>query len=151
MPTFRRLTDQYWPIYGGYQDERSTNEVNQNVSLLYGGFIFSWGKWVQEIEQDPEHYYTGEEFALALRSYTSGYDIYLPTKILAWHRIHPETPAKHINTFKNHHEKHTVAVNRLKMLVEQNGDLGKYNLGDKRSLQDYEKFANINFKDREVL
>jgi hypothetical protein len=151
VPTFRHLTDQYWPVYGGYQDERSTNGVNQNVSLLYGGFIFSWGKWIQEVEQDPEHYYTGEEFAIALRSYTSGYDIYLPTKILAWHRIHPETPAKHINTFSNHHEKHNIAVNKLKMLIEQNGDLGKYNLGNKRSLQDYENFAKINFKTREVL
>ncbi len=37
------------------------------------------------------------------------------------------------------------------MLIEQNGDLGKYNLGNKRSLQDYENFAKINFKTREVL
>jgi len=150
IPTFRELTAQYWPVYGGYVNEKPTGGVNKNVALLYGGFIFSWGKWVKEIEQDPNHYYTGEEFALALRSFTSGYDIFLPTQTLAWHRAHPKTPAKHYNSFDDNNIYHNLAMERLKMLVEQEGDLGKYNIGNKRTLQDYEKFAGINFKTLEV-
>ena len=150
IPTIRELTAQYWPMYGGYTNIKPTNGVNRRVALLYGGFIFSWGKWVKEIEQDPEHYYTGEEFALAVRSFTKGYDIYMPTQILAWHRAHFKTPDKHYNTFENQSDKHEHAMVRLKMLIERSGNLGKYDIGDKRTLAEFEELAGINFKTLEV-
>ena len=51
-------------------------------------FVFTSGEWNKTIMQDPEHYYSGEEFALTLRSYTHGYDLFTPDEIVVWHRCH---------------------------------------------------------------
>lgn len=153
IPLFRDITDEYWPVYGGYSNVRSTEFKPVNVKILYGGFIFSEIKWIKEIEQDPEHYYTGEEFALAIRSYTHGYDIYTPSHVIAWHRCHFIPLPKH---YTNNPEQigssmHRKAMVRLKYLIEGTGDLGKYSIGKERTIEDYGKFAGIDFKSKKLL
>jgi hypothetical protein len=152
IPKFTQITDEYWPVYGGYGNEQNIGFIPQNVIILYGGFVFSEGNWVVEVKQDPEHYYTGEEFALTIRSYTKGYDIYTPSQIVAWHRSHNSVPKKHYNNNPEEiaHKKHKYAVNRLKILVE-GGDLGEYGAGSIRTIEDYENFAKINFKNKLIL
>lgn len=151
IPIMKGFTEQYWPIYGGYENQQNTGFKNINVPLLYGGFIFSDGHWVREVEQDPLHYYTGEEFALAVRSYTKGYDIYLPKHIVSWHRVHPGPNKKHFNTFPEEFasRRHAVAMGRLKKLFEGE-DLGKYGLGTERTLEQYEEFAGVDFKTKQL-
>lgn len=152
-PKFEYITDEYWPSYGGYSNEQHTGYKPSSVIILYGGFVFSEGSWVVEIKQDPEHYYTGEELALTVRSYTKGYDIFTPSHIVAWHRAHPKTPKKHFNN--NPEEialtKHRHAINRLKMLIEGTGDLGEYGVGNVRTVDQYAEFAKIDFKTKTVL
>jgi hypothetical protein len=152
IPKIERITTEYWPAYGGYGNEQHTNFKSVNVILLYGGFIFSEGRWIIEVEQDPEHYYTGEEFALAIRSYTHGYDIYTTSQIVAWHRAHPITPKKHYNN--NPEEisikKHRHAIERLRMLVEGE-DLGKYGPGNVRTIKQYGEFARIDFTNKTLM
>jgi hypothetical protein len=152
IPKIERITTEYWPAYGGYGNEQHTNFKSVNAILLYGGFIFSEGKWIIEVEQDPEHYYTGEEFALAIRSYTHGYDIYTPSQIVAWHRAHPVAPKKHYNN--NPEEisigRHRHAMERLRMLVEKE-DLGKYGFGTIRTIEQYGEFARIDFPNKTLM
>ena len=152
IPKIERITTEYWPAYGGYGNEQHTNFKSVNAILLYGGFIFSEGKWIIEVEQDPEHYYTGEEFALAIRSYTHGYDIYTTSQIVAWHRAHPVAPKKHYNN--NPEEisigRHRHAMERLRMLVEKE-DLGKYGFGTIRTIEQYGEFARIDFPNKTLI
>ena len=152
IPKIERITTEYWPAYGGYGNEQHTNFKSVNAILLYGGFIFSEGKWIVEVEQDPEHYYTGEEFALAIRSYTHGYDIYTTSQIVAWHRAHPVAPKKHYNN--NPEEisigRHRHAMERLRMLVEKE-DLGKYGFGTVRTIEQYGEFARIDFLNKTLM
>jgi hypothetical protein len=152
IPKIERITTEYWPAYGGYGNEQHTNFKSVNAILLYGGFIFSEGKWIVEVEQDPEHYYTGEEFALAIRSYTHGYDIYTTSQIVAWHRAHPVAPKKHYNN--NPEEisigRHRHAMERLRMLVEKE-DLGKYGFGTIRTIEQYGEFARIDFPNKTLI
>jgi len=152
-PKFEYITEEYWPSYGGYSNEQHTEFKSSSVIILYGGFVFTEGQWVVEVEQDPEHYYTGEEFALTIRSYTKGYDIFTPSQIIAWHRAHPVTPKKHYNTNPEEiaHTKHRHAVNRLKMLIEGNGDLGIYGTGNVRTVDQYAKFAGVDFKTKTII
>ena len=152
-PKFEYITGEYWPAYSGYSNEQHTGYKPSSVIILYGGFVFSEGSWVVEVKQDPEHYYTGEELALTIRSYTKGYDIFTPNHIVAWHRAHPKTPKKHFNN--NPEEialtKHRHAINRLKMLIEGTGDLGEYGVGNVRTVDQYAEFAKIDFKTKTVL
>ncbi len=151
IPKFESISSEYWPVHNGYSNEQFTNGENISVKILYGGFVFSSGEWIKEVEQDPEHYYTGEEFALTIRSFTYGYDIFTPTKILAWHRCHFNPLKKHYtnNSQEIGHSKHRHAMERLRRLIE-GGDLGKYGLGITRTLQEYEDFAGIDFKNRKL-
>jgi glycosyltransferase involved in cell wall biosynthesis len=118
--------------------------------FLSGQFIFTLGKWTEEVRQDPEHYYWGEEFALALRSYTHGYDFFLPDAFVAWHMEHVK------GTLRRHWEhgedvvaaKNAVAFDRLRKLAysedpEDARSLGRYGLGSVRSRAQFERFAGI--------
>jgi hypothetical protein len=151
-PKFEYITEEYWPVYGGYSNEQHTGFKPSSVIILYGGFVFTEGQWVVEVEQDPEHYYTGEEFALTIRSYTHGYDIFTSSQIIAWHRAHPSTPKKHYNNNPEEiaNGKHRHAIERLRMLIEGE-DLGKYGPGNVRSVEQYGKFANIDFKNKKLI
>jgi hypothetical protein len=147
VPTIKTITSDYWPIFNGYDDEMHTNNNPRNVSLLYAGFVFAQGNWITEVKNDPNHYYTGEEFALSIRSYTHGYDIFIPSQIMSWHLSRPN----HIHHFKvlDGNNNHNKAMEQLYKLIF-GGDLGEYGLGNKRTLQQYEEFAKINIKDRKI-
>jgi hypothetical protein len=155
IPKIQDITSEYWVVYGGYENEQHVQFNTKNVIILYGGFIFSEGQWIIDIEQDPEHYYTGEEFALTIRSYTHGYDIYTPSQIVAWHRAHTSASGikKHFsnNPVEIAEAKHRRAIERLIMLVEGNGDLGRYGSGNIRTVDQYAEFAGIDFKTRTII
>ena len=145
----RRIVNELWVEYGGYQHEVNTGFKNIKVPLLYGGFVFTEGNWVVEVEQDPEHYYTGEELALSIRSFTKGYDIYTPKQITIWHRNFSGNIAQCFKHWDIHgkiegSKKHQHAVNRLRMLVF-GGDLGKYGNGDVRTIEEFTEFSGIDF------
>ena len=148
IPTISEITNEYWPKFQGYTNEVSTNGINREVSILYCGFIFGKGDWIVDIKNDPEHYYTGEEFMLSLRAYTKGYNIYQPKEAVSWHRNNPNHKHHH-GIFEDHDSRHKHAMERLRMLIE-GGDLGEYGLGTERQLSDYENFAGINLKQRRV-
>lgn len=134
-----------WFDWGLVADSRPGR--NRFVS---GCFVFTHGIWTDEVRQDPEHYYWGEEFALSLRSYTHGYDFFLPDSIVAWHMEHVNSPPR------RHWEngsaviaaKNATAFERLRLLAyDRNSEgqvvLGRYGLGSRRSLDDYQRFAGI--------
>ena len=53
--------------------------------FLAAGFIFTVGKFVEEVGYDPELYFFGEEIAMTLRAFTHGYDLFHPNEVLVWH------------------------------------------------------------------
>lgn len=152
IPKFKRMSTEYWLEYVGYGDEKNINFTPTEIKILYGGFVFSSGEWVKEVEQDPEHYYTGEELALAIRSYTHGYSLYTPSQIVAWHRAHRKPLPKHYSIHEEEvgRQKHKHAMKRLYKLIHKE-DLGKYGLGTIRTLEEYENFAKLNFKLKQVV
>jgi hypothetical protein len=123
--------------------------------FVSGNFIFTLGSWTEEVRQDPEHYYWGEEFALTLRSYTHGFDLFLPEEIPAWHMEHLKgPPRRHWEHGRGVvAEKNRVAFDRLRKLVysddpREQKSLGRYGLGSRRSRLDYERYAGMNLRDK---
>jgi len=122
--------------------------------FLSGGFIFAGGLWTDEVRQDPDHYYWGEEFALTLRSYTHGYDFFLPDSIVAWHMEHATAPRRHWEHGSDVvSAKNRVAFDRLRRLAfsddpSEREALGRYGLGSRRTLADYERFAGIDLANK---
>jgi len=53
--------------------------------FLSGHFCFARAEWAKEIKHDPDIYFSGEELNLTVRSYTHGYDLFHPHKLVIWH------------------------------------------------------------------
>ncbi len=123
------------------------NHFPRRTRFLSGAFVFTLGQWNDEVRQDPEHFYTGEEFALALRSYTHGYDLFDPDQIVVWHRLHPEPNRKYWNDNEESatNARHGKAISRLRKLLngDPDNELGRYGLGNIRSLEDYRIFSGL--------
>ncbi len=118
--------------------------------FVNGGFVFTRGEWNVEVPQDPDHYYWGEEFGVTVRSFTWGYDLFLPNQPLVWHLDHRGAPPRR---HWEHGEavvrsRNTTAIERLRKLVYSDGSegLGPYGLGRARTLRDYEIYAGLDLK-----
>ncbi len=127
----------------------------RRTRFLSGCFVFAAGAWCDEVRQDPDHYYWGEEFALTLRSYTWGYDIFLPDSIVAWHMEHLKAPPRRHweHGPETVAERNRVALERLRKLAystdpADHASLGRFGLGSRRSLADYERFAGMDLENK---
>ncbi|EOD3493675.1 GlcNAc-transferase family protein [Cronobacter malonaticus] len=131
---------------------------------LAGGFIFADGSFVKEVPNDPLIFFAGEEIAMAVRAWTSGYDIYCPHKILLWHfygrRQHPKVWGDHSNQAKETGsvtlawwERDRVAKQRVRTLLgleQPPCEMGKYGLGTTRDFYSFEQAIGVNFRQRSV-
>jgi len=121
---------------------------------LSAHFIFTEGKWCKEVPYDPYLYFHGEEISLAVRSYTHGYDLFHPVVPFIWHHYTREGNKKHWDDHNNWPELNNVAYKRVKILLGVDGEnpnqieWGKYGLGKKRTLEEFERFAGVEFKTR---
>ncbi|MCI1680714.1 MAG: UDP-N-acetylglucosamine-transferase [Ewingella americana] len=129
---------------------------------LAGGFIFADGTFARDVPNDPEIFFMGEEIAMAARTFTHGYDIYAPHRILLWHfytrKEHSKVWGDHSNEAKKNGavemawwERDKVAKSRVRKLLgaaDEICDLGHYSLGKQRTLQEFEYRIGANFQQR---
>jgi len=120
--------------------------------FVNGGFVFTRGQWNVEVPQDPAHYYWGEEFAITVRSFTWGYDPFLPTDVVIWHMDHRSgPPRRHWERGEDVvRHRNQDAIDRLHRLVYSVGreSLAPYGLGHARTLRDYERYAGFDLSRR---
>lgn len=124
-----------------------------------GGFIFTLGKFTQEVPYDPYLYFHGEEQSLAIRAFTKGWDIY----------HHPVVPIYHLykrpNTENTQHHWHpewekqrdykwselkAVSNQRLLDMLYHQKHLGVYGLGYCRTLDDYAQTFGIDYRNKTI-
>ncbi len=132
------------------------------AKFISGHFYFTYGVHCRECPYDPWLYFIGEEITLSVRSYTHGYDLYHPNKVLIWHEYTRENRSKHWDDHnasnkdkclikKAWYELNDQSIERVQQLLNQKDhhiDLSIYGLGKVRSLQEYEQYTNIDFKNR---
>lgn len=135
-------------------------EMTQPVPsrFLSAHFIFTLGKWCQEVPYDPELYFHGEEISLAARSYTHGYDLFHPHRVIAWHEYTRKGRTKQWDDDKEWVEKNNRAHRRNRVLFGmepgctpcQRKALGVYGFGNTRTLEEYERYCGLRFSTRGV-
>ena len=132
--------------------------------FVSGHFFFTIGKHCEEYHYDPNIYFAGDEISLSIRSYTLGYDLFHPHRLLIWHEYTREGRTKHWTDFDNKAteeglieipwwEMDNESKRRLRhMLQEEDNDidLEHYGLGTFRSHHSYEMYAGINFRKRKL-
>lgn len=128
--------------------------------FLSGHFCFARSEWAKEIRHDPDIYFSGEELNLTVRSYTHGYDLFHPHKLVVWHSTMREERSGMLKWDDDSklgvdwNKKQELARKRIRVLLrteeDPNIDLTGYDLGTVRSLRDYEKYAGFHFKNKAV-
>ena len=128
--------------------------------FISGHFAFARAKWTKDVVHDPNIYFSGDEINLTVRSYTHGYDLFHPHKLVIWHSTMREERGgilKWDDDSKNGvkwGEMQDSSRKRIRTLfkVESDSDINLtgYQLGTTRTLADYEAYAGVNFKDKTV-
>jgi hypothetical protein len=127
--------------------------------FVSGHFCFARTEWAKEIKHDPDIYFSGEELNLTVRSFTHGYDLFHPHKVVIWHATMREERSGKLlwDDQSKRGEDWWSAQNNARTKIRQllktedNGyDLTGYDLGTVRTLRDYEKYAGIYFKKKSV-
>ena len=124
--------------------------------FLSGHFAFGSNKWAKDVRHDPNIFFAGEELNLTVRTFTHGYDLFHPHRVVIWHATMREERSGML-VWDDQHKRgenqlskgNDLARSRIRQLLhveDNNHDLGVYGLGDKRTVRDYEKYAGINFK-----
>ena len=128
------------------------SEPHQTTALICENFVFTHGHWIRNVPEDPGMINAGHESAMSARSFTHGYDIYLPDEIQVWHldyRTYPDGKRNLVWEVKSTdwQAEHTEGmIRRIQAIFYGKGDtsiLGRYTLGTERSLDEWAKAAGL--------
>lgn len=138
-----------WAVdVGGYRNMQNTQMQNIRVPFLFAGFIFARSQWLRDVPSDPDMYYWGEEQSLAIRSWTRGYDIYLPKETMAWHysaTAESKASPHHWDVLSESSATlNGKAFDKLAKLM-QGQVQGPYGLGAERTVQEWMEFSGVDF------
>lgn len=118
-------------------------------------FCFTLGQFVKEVPHDPDYYFHGEEISVGVRAYTWGYDLFHPHKVIAWHEYTRKGRTKHWDDNGEWGKRNSACHLRNRKLFGMDDeindiDFGIYGFGNVRTLEDYERYAGISFKNRSI-
>ncbi len=130
-------------------------------AMVSAHFLFGPARIDREIPNDPHMYYVGDELPMALRYFTHGYNVYYPGICCVYHLYEREKilkehgmPYEWPNGFEERRIlKQWIEKKRIMKLygMEDNDqDLTGFDLGNERSLQEFEEFVGISFKAKTV-
>lgn len=121
-----------------------------------GGCIFTFGSFAQ-IKPNIKIAFWGEEPLIAARAFTHGFDLVTATEHLVSHLYTSDQP---FSKTRRHHvwrdfpkiwdEMDVISKAEYRSIFTDKR-IGDDGLGTVRTLEEYEEFAGINFKDKEVL
>lgn len=124
------------------------------AKFFSGHFAFSSGKFCQDVLYDPNYYFYGEETNMSARSFTHGYDLFHPNKIVAWHQYSREFRPTHWRDNRNWsvRDRFSTKYHRQLFVMEKQTIKfdDKYTFGNKRSLMEFENYIGVSFKNKEI-
>lgn len=148
-----RATEFWGSILLQMYDVRDNIDKPELNSFLTACNLFGPGHWVRTVPYDPDIFFLGEEISLAVRSFTHGYNHYATTQTMAYHKhdrayrvVYSDDHYSQMSTLL---EKSSKRIENLLMGTDETS-LGLYGLGNKRTLEQYEKYAGVDFKNRTI-
>lgn len=143
-------------LLSGYQ----TMTEPARSRFISGHFAFARAQWAKDVKHDPNIYFSGEELNLTVRSFTHGYDLFHPHKLVIWHATMREErsgillwddQSKRGEDWYGYQQR---AWKRIRNLIrtqkDDDVDLTGYDLGTVRTLKEFEKYAGFHFKRKAV-
>lgn len=127
------------------------------LGMFWGAcFSFGFGCQVNEVPFDPHcpYVFIGEEISMAVRLWTSGYDLYHPNEMIVYHMWERKRPTfwQQFDQSNQEHQRRRqlekTGYHRLKCLLgieHSQTIMPPYGLGKVRTLEAYQDFVGINF------
>ncbi|MDD2915839.1 MAG: GlcNAc-transferase family protein [Gallionella sp.] len=125
-------------------------------AFISAGMLFAPGRVVDEVPYDPYLYFTGEEITLGARLWTSGWEIYCPNEVIAYHNYikqtgrprHWDDQTDWINLSQRARRRlrHILGIETLRNDCDDLVEIARYGLGSTRTLAEYEAFSGLDFK-----
>ena len=100
-------------------------------------FLFADGVFNREIPFDPDCYFLGDEVAISLRAFTSGFDVFHPHELIGWHCYQRDYRPTHWEDHREWQDQEQLSLRTLKILFSGRY-LKTYGLGRQRKLRDFE-------------
>lgn len=132
----------------------------QRARFYSAHFAFSRGEFITDCPHDPQLYFLGEEISIAVRAFTHGYDLYHPSRNVAFHRYSSEDRPRHwhdhgadVGERRGAWRLDLHSKRRMRVLLGMEpGEIewGTFGLGQQRTLSDYEDFAGVDFAARHI-
>jgi predicted 2-oxoglutarate/Fe(II)-dependent dioxygenase YbiX len=133
-------------------------------AFIAGGFLFSRAEVLREVPYDPHLYFNHEEAAYALRLFTHGWDVFVPSIVAVYHYYNPggsrESSVRPLHWHENADWGHMNHRARLRFdhltgfrearEPEVVAELAQFGLGPARSLGCYEAFAGVDFRSKQI-
>ena len=122
------------------------------------GCIFAPGKFVYDVPYDPYLYFNGEEISLAVRAFTHGWDVYHAPAMPIYHLFESgdgdSYRKKHWSEDEDEDRKlkwgelDVRAKTRLSAMLLRGEDVGRFGLGNARTLEQFAEFSGIDYKNK---
>lgn len=121
-------------------------------AFIAGGMIFGPGSLIRDVPYDSKLYFHGEESTLSARMWTHGYELFNPDRLVLYH-LYKDEDAINVVHWRDHDDwtdLELVSLERIHGLLEGTMDLGIYGLGKERTLEQYQKWSGIDFKNKTI-
>lgn len=136
---------------------KNLNEIKEPIPARFYGahFAFTTGDFVKEVPHDPDLYFLGEETSISVRAFTWGYDLFHLHKVLIWHQYGRDNQRRQWDDVEEWYCRDEISHSRVRKLLKIDNEIndinfGPYGLGPIRTLEEYEKYAGLDFKKRRV-
>jgi len=126
------------------------------ISSVSGGSIFTLGEFAK-IKPNRKIAFWGEEMLIAARAFTHGFDLVMPFAHTVFHLYHSQQPFEKVrrhHAWQDHSEIWTKMDAESKeeyRKIFENREIGEFALGTERTLDDYEEFAGLDFRNRKII
>ena len=127
--------------------------------FISGHFAFARTEWAKEIKHDPDIYFSGEELNLTVRSFTHGWDLFHPHRLVIFHATMREERSgkliwddqyKRGENWWSAQDRSRAKIRQLLRTENNKFNLSGYDLGTVRTLHEYERYAGVCFKNKSV-
>jgi hypothetical protein len=135
-------------------------------AFLAAGLMFSRAEVIEEVPYDPHCYFNQEEVSYAIRLWSHGWDIYHPSRVIAYHHyLRPGddregVPARplHWGDCPEWGTYQAIGLARFNLLTEHawaapqeaRVALERHGLGGRRSLDSFQEFCGVDFRAKTV-
>jgi hypothetical protein len=123
---------------------------------ICGHQLFAPGSFAKDVPYDPDMYFSWEETTMAVRAFTSGYDLFHPAAAVTWHEYTRAHRVKHWDdhvgeqgTGRPWQQLHDQAIAKAAGFFASPA-VGPLGLGQERTFADYEEYAGVSFRHRRV-